>query len=473
MNGRNILFVDVQAVGSPGNGFPMEIAWKSPGSDVHCFFFWNEDPQIPLRVRSLTGIEPSDLSGPRALHASEIKQLFLSAAGIPMSPVLLVAHHSLYEKKWIDFITGMDLPFTCTRQMALNSVGELRSGSLRAVAGLTGHVMSKFRRAEEHVLATESIYNALLRGFSHEPVSREKRLSLPHVPGVYLFLDPAGNTLYVGKAKNLRSRVNSHFTGKATGRQGELLSRVCRIEFRETETAFHAAVVESELISALSPEYNRAGKITEKGLWYLSSDLTRVLNKGDESGCFGPFTGRGAVEIFARLLSAMKSSENKMTIVENLLKDVPISLIDSVFDNWRKPILRTGILTHGRRLYLERSREAAEVEKALEKVVDEESVREQLNGILIHGALLCRRAAALRLVSGCTVKWSAGAGSENVHNFVENSATEQWDQAKVRKLMVVLSELKRLYRSGWNPRLITGNCVVLSGERLGSLMDLL
>ncbi len=188
------------------------------------------------------------------------------------------------------------------------------------------------------MLATEAVYRALKEGFTGDGISREERLSLPPVPGVYRFLDRGGRTLYVGKARSIRTRVNGHFTGTPRGRKGEMLSRISRIEWEAAETPFHAAVHESELISGLSPEYNRAGKITLQDLWYLTGDMITVTKVEDR---YGPFTGPGMIRDFAGLASILKTGEIKGTFVENLLEKASLATVKDTLENgaarWRKP----------------------------------------------------------------------------------------------------------------------------------------
>ena len=59
----------------------------------------------------------------------------------------------------------------------------------------------------------------------------EQRRALPDSPGVYLFKDASGRALYVGKAKSIRKRVASHFSGQRTRMAEEFLERVESIDF--------------------------------------------------------------------------------------------------------------------------------------------------------------------------------------------------------------------------------------------------
>src|SRR5947209_11418250 len=69
--------------------------------------------------------------------------------------------------------------------------------------------------------------------------------ALPATPGVYYFHDQKGKVIYVGKAKNIRNRVNSHFSNNSDSRQKQnFLKHTHSISFRSTGTELMAAILE-------------------------------------------------------------------------------------------------------------------------------------------------------------------------------------------------------------------------------------
>ncbi|CAN5415786.1 DEDD exonuclease domain-containing protein [soil metagenome] len=91
------------------------------------------------------------------------------------------------------------------------------------------------------------------------PQAAKLRLTdkLPRSPGVYLFRDAAGRTLYVGKATNLRTRVRSYFSGDERKKVGQLLRETERIDHVVCPSPLEAAVLEVRLIHRLEPRFNR------------------------------------------------------------------------------------------------------------------------------------------------------------------------------------------------------------------------
>jgi len=90
---------------------------------------------------------------------------------------------------------------------------------------------------------------------------------VPKASGVYRFLGPTGDTLYVGKATDLRARVRSYFYGDPRRKIRDLLRQVDRITFEVFDTMLEAEVAEMRAIAQEMPPHNRAGKRTAS--WYL------------------------------------------------------------------------------------------------------------------------------------------------------------------------------------------------------------
>ena len=83
--------------------------------------------------------------------------------------------------------------------------------------------------------------------------------SFPQTPGVYLMKDGAGRVIYVGKAKNLRSRAGSYFLKAATEdpRTAELVREIRQIDYIDAESEVDALLVEARLVKDIQPKYNR------------------------------------------------------------------------------------------------------------------------------------------------------------------------------------------------------------------------
>ena len=82
--------------------------------------------------------------------------------------------------------------------------------------------------------------------------------NFPQAPGVYFFRGTKKEILYIGKATNLRSRVQSYFRGTDT--RGEriesMVSQAADVEFRQTDSVLEALILESNLIKKHQPKYN-------------------------------------------------------------------------------------------------------------------------------------------------------------------------------------------------------------------------
>lgn len=85
----------------------------------------------------------------------------------------------------------------------------------------------------------------------------EKLKEIPSSPGVYLHKDAAGRVIYVGKAKNLRSRVRSYFRARPFDRKTDaLVGQISDLEFIVTDNEVEALILEATLVKQHKPRYN-------------------------------------------------------------------------------------------------------------------------------------------------------------------------------------------------------------------------
>ena len=141
----------------------------------------------------------------------------------------------------------------------------------------------------------------------------DKLKHLPTSPGVYQHKDAEGTTLYVGKAKNLRSRVRSYFQDgrPREGRIQALVKKVVDVEVIVTDTEAEALILENNLIKRLKPRYNVLLKddksypfICVKNERFPRVFPTRTVRR-DGSLYYGPYTDAKAMKLVLKTIKEL------------------------------------------------------------------------------------------------------------------------------------------------------------------------
>ena len=134
----------------------------------------------------------------------------------------------------------------------------------------------------------------------------QKKLELlPDNPGCYLYKDNIGEIIYVGKAKNLKNRVKSYFTGSHNKKTQTLVSKIEDLEYIIVNSEKEALLLENNLIKKYRPYFNIRLK-DDKSYPYLMITkeehprllMTRKYKKNNKNIYFGPYVDiKSAMEV--------------------------------------------------------------------------------------------------------------------------------------------------------------------------------
>ena len=130
---------------------------------------------------------------------------------------------------------------------------------------------------------------------------KDKALSLPYAPGVYIMRNKDDKVIYVGKAKKLKNRVSQYFqdTASHSPKTRIMVSHIHHFDVIVAASEFEALVLECSLIKRYSPKYNILLK-DDKGYPYLRLNMKEIYPKielvskiaDDGAEYFGPYGGR-------------------------------------------------------------------------------------------------------------------------------------------------------------------------------------
>ena len=134
--------------------------------------------------------------------------------------------------------------------------------------------------------------------------------NLPSNPGVYQFFDSKNNIIYIGKAKNLKKRVNSYFSKQShTGKTNKLISNISFIKHILVKTESDALLLENNLIKKYKPKYNIQLKDGKSYPWMCIKNerfprlfITRKLIH-DGSEYYGPYTSIKTINTLLDLIN--------------------------------------------------------------------------------------------------------------------------------------------------------------------------
>jgi DNA polymerase III epsilon subunit family exonuclease len=274
---------------------------------------------LPPAIVRLTGLRDAEL---RAAPGPELAvRRFLAFSG----DAPLVAHNARFDVGFLDRavadLTGKRVaaPVVDTVWLARRLLHRRSERfSLSQLAHFFGTSCDPCHRALPDALATAEILVALL-GLAQErgartlaevielAAPRARRLhgrrsliaGAPPTPGVYLFRDRNDTVLYVGKARDLRARLRSYFSGDRQRPAVEAaLGALARVEWRELGSELEAALEELRLIRDLRPPANARGARPQSYLerradrWAVVSSPTR----------FGPIGSKRRAQLAARAL---------------------------------------------------------------------------------------------------------------------------------------------------------------------------
>ena len=134
---------------------------------------------------------------------------------------------------------------------------------------------------------------------------KDKALTLPYAPGVYIMRDKTDKVIYVGKAKKLKNRVSQYFqdTASHTPKTRIMVSKIDHFEVIVAASEFEALVLECSLIKRYMPKYNILLK-DDKGYPYLRLNMkepypkiTMVSKLSDDGAAYyGPYGSRGVTQ---------------------------------------------------------------------------------------------------------------------------------------------------------------------------------
>ncbi|MBB1194083.1 exonuclease [Flavobacterium sp. SOK18b] len=268
--------LDIETTGGQFNeeGITEIAIYKFDGHEIVDQFISLVNPEIPIQpfVVKLTGINNAMLtSAPKFFEVA--KRIIEITDGC-----VIVAHNASFDYRILrtEFRRlGYDFEAKtlCTVALSQKLLPEQPSHSLGKLVRALGIPIADRHRASGDALATVKLFKILLEKDLEKEIVKDfiklevqkgiapKLLdivsSLPAKTGVYYIHNEKGNLIYIGKSRNIKKRINQHFTG-TTNKCKKIQADVYTVTYEETGSELIALLKESEEIKINKPIYNRA-----------------------------------------------------------------------------------------------------------------------------------------------------------------------------------------------------------------------
>ena len=289
--------LDIETTGGQFNeeGITEIAIYKFDGHEIVDQFISLVNPEIPIQpfVVKLTGINNAMLrSAPKFF---EVAKRIIEIT----TDCVLVAHNASFDYRILrtEFRRlGYDfnLKTLCTVELSQKLLPEQPSHSLGKLVRALGIPMADRHRASGDAMATVKLFKLLLEKDVEKTIIKElikteiekgiapKLLdivqSMPSKTGIYYIHNDKGNLIYIGKSRNIKKRINQHFTGKSN-KCKKIQTEVFAVTYEETGSELIALLKESEEIKVNKPILNRAQRksIFQLAL-YSEKDKNGYLN---------------------------------------------------------------------------------------------------------------------------------------------------------------------------------------------------
>ena len=268
--------LDIETTGGQYNeeGITEIAIYKYNGHEVVDQFISLVNPEKPIQpfVVKLTGINNAMLRSAPKFH-EVAKRIIEITEGC-----IIVAHNTVFDYRILktEFRRlGYDFKkqTLCTVELSKQLIPEQESYSLGKLVRSLGIPVTDRHRASGDALATVKLFKLLLSKDATKEIVKSfiktevksglspKLLDLvetmPSKTGIYYIHNEKGDIIYIGKSKNIKKRINQHFTG-TSAKSKKLQRDVYAVTFEETGSELIALLKESEEIKINKPIYNRA-----------------------------------------------------------------------------------------------------------------------------------------------------------------------------------------------------------------------